>query len=141
MSQSDSGTSGSAALSSLYGTQTNAPRVLLDQLWLRFGLWHALFVTAGRQHVRWGTAQIWTPADFLHLQRRNPLNPFDARRGTDVVKLHLPIESAAWNFYAYAIAGGYNDTPTLYFDLGRVPRGAGRELQRAGFRSAAAQRS
>lgn len=113
-SASDNGTAGSASLASLFGTQTNAPHVLLDQLWLRFDLWRTLFVTAGRQHVRWGTARFWTPADFLHLQRRNPLDVFDARRGTDMLKLHLPIESTAWNFYVYAIAGGHNDTPTFY---------------------------
>jgi len=111
---SDNGTSGSASLSSLLGTQTNAPRVLLDQFWLRFDMWHTLFITAGRQHVRWGAARFWTPADFLHLRRRNPLDVFDARRGTDMLKLHLPIESNSWNFYAYAITANQNDTPTLY---------------------------
>jgi hypothetical protein len=110
----DNGTSGSASLSSLFGSPTNAPRVQLDQLWLRFDMWRTLFITAGRQHVRWGTARFWTPADFLHDQRRNPLDVFDARHGTDMLKVHLPIESTAWNFYVYAIAGGHNDTPTLY---------------------------
>ena len=110
----DGGISGSPALSSLFGTQTNAPRILLDQLWLRFDMWHTLFVTAGRQHVRWGTARFWTPADLLHLRRRNPLDVFDARRGTDMLKLHLPIESNAWNLYAYAITTGQKDRPTLY---------------------------
>lgn len=113
-SASDNGTSGSAPLASLLGVGTNAPRVILDQLWLRFDMWRTLYVTVGRQHVRWGTARFWTPADLLHLQRRNPLDVFDARRGTDMVKLHLPIPDTAWNLYAYAIAGGYNDTATLY---------------------------
>jgi hypothetical protein len=113
-SASDNGTSGSASLSSLLGNQTNAPHVLLDQFWLRFDMWRTLFVTVGRQHVYWGTARFWQPADFLHRRPRHPLDVFDARRGTDMLKLHLPIESTAWNFYVYAIAGGYNDTPTLY---------------------------
>lgn len=138
-SASDNGTSGSAPLASLFGTRTNAPRVLLDQLWLRFDLWHAVFVTVGRQHVRWGTARFWTPADFLHPQRKNPLDVFDARPGADMLKLHLPIESTAWNFYVYAIAGGHNDTPTLYsvsgaaraeFVVGSNELGIGALLQR-----------
>jgi len=111
---SDPGTGGSASVASLFGQRTNAPRVILDQLWLRFDIWRTFYVTAGRQHVRWGTARFWTPADLLHLQRRNPLDVFDARRGTDMLKLHLPIPSTAWNLYAYAVWGGYNDTPTLY---------------------------
>jgi hypothetical protein len=105
---------GGASFVGLFGTRNNAPRVQLDQFWLRFDLWRTLFVTIGRQHVHWGTAHFWSPTDFLHVQRRNPLDTFDARPGTDMLKLHLPIESTNWNFYAYAIAGGYNDTPTLY---------------------------
>ncbi|HEY2735238.1 MAG TPA: hypothetical protein VGI70_14680 [Polyangiales bacterium] len=107
------GTAGSASLSSLLSGQTNAPHVLLDQLWLRFDIAHAVFITAGRQHVRWGTARFWTPADFLHLRHRNPLDVFDARTGTTMVKVHVPVESKAWNFYAYGITEGENGLPTL----------------------------
>jgi hypothetical protein len=105
--------SGSASLSSLVGAPRTGPRVQLDQLWLRFDIDHTVFVTAGKQHVRWGTARIWSPADFLHIQRRNPLEVFDARTGTTMLKLHLPIESRAWNFYAYALAEGPEGVPTL----------------------------
>jgi hypothetical protein len=107
------GTAGSASLSSLVVTQTSAPHVLLDQLWLRFDIAHELFVTAGRQHVRWGTAHFWMPADFLHLRHRNPLDVFDARVGTSMVKVHLPVESQAWNFYAYGITENQYGTPSL----------------------------
>jgi hypothetical protein len=107
------GTSGSASLSSLFTPGTNAPRVVLDQLWLRFDVAHTLFVTAGKQHVRWGTARFWTPTDYLHLRRRNPLDVFDARTGTTMVKVHLPIESNSWNFYAYGVTEGQTGTPTL----------------------------
>jgi hypothetical protein len=86
---------------------------LLDQLWLRFDLAHTLFVTAGKQHVRWGTARFWSPTDYLHLRRRNPLDVFDARTGTAMLKLHLPIESEAWNFYAYLVPEGPSGAPTL----------------------------
>jgi hypothetical protein len=110
----NNGTAGSGALSGMFGNRSNAPWVQLDQFWLRFDLWRRLFITIGRQHVHWGTAHFWMPTDFLHVQRRNPLDTFDARPGTDMLKLHLPIESTSWNFYVYALAGGYNDTPTLY---------------------------
>jgi len=74
--------------------------VLLDQMWLRFDIKHTVFVTAGRQHVRWGTARFWTPTDFLHIQHRNPLDVFDARTGTTMIKVHVPWEQ------------GWNSTPT-----------------------------
>jgi hypothetical protein len=110
---STSGTTGSASLSSLVVSQTSAPHVALDQLWLRFDIAHELFVTAGRQHVRWGAAHVWMPADFLHLRHRNPLDIFDARVGTSMVKVHLPIESQGWNFYAYGITENQYGTPSL----------------------------
>jgi hypothetical protein len=105
-------TMGTEPLSALLGTPTRGPHVALDQMWLRFDLKHTVFVTAGKQHVRWGTARFWTPTDFLHLRRRNPLDVFDARTGTTMIKLHLPWESQGWNFYAYGLTESEGKTPT-----------------------------
>ena len=82
-------------------TPTQNPAIYLDQLWLRFDIAHTVFVTAGRQKVRWGVSRLWTPTDFLNSARRDPLQPFDLRLGANMVKLHLPIESLGWNFYGY----------------------------------------
>ena len=106
-------TSGSQSLSSLFQQPTRGPTVSLDQMWLRFDVAHTVFVTAGKQHVRWGTGHFWTPSDFLHLRPRNPLDVFDARTGTTMLKLHLPIESQAWNFYGYLLTEGTGATSTL----------------------------
>jgi hypothetical protein len=106
-------TSGSQSLSSLFEQPTRGPTVALDQLWLNFDVAHTVFVTAGKQHVRWGTGHFWTPTDFLHLTPRNPLDVFDARTGTTMLKLHLPIESRAWNFYGYLLTESNTSTPTL----------------------------
>ena len=106
-------TAGSASLSSLFQQQTRDPKVYLDQLWLRFDIARRVFVTAGKQHVRWGTARFWAPTDYLHLRPRNPLDVFDARTGTTMLKLHLPIESKGWNFYAYGLTEGPDATSTL----------------------------
>lgn len=89
------------------------PQGALDQLWFNFDVGRRLFVTLGKQHVRWGTAQVWTPTDYLHLQPRDPLDPFDARLGRTMVKLNLPIESLAWNFYAYGIVENEAGTEQL----------------------------
>jgi hypothetical protein len=112
-SQGGFSSGGTASLSSLFGVQaTRTPRVSLDQMWLRFDIKHAVFVTAGRQHVRWGTARFWTPTDFLHIQHRNPLDVFDARTGTTMIKVHVPWEAQGWNFYAYGLTEGADATPT-----------------------------
>lgn len=106
-------TAGSQSLSSLFQQPTRGPTVSLDQMWLRFDVSHTVFVTAGKQHVRWGTGRFWAPSDFLHLRPRNPLDVFDARTGTTMIKLHLPIESKAWNFYGYVVSESTGATSTL----------------------------
>ncbi|MEM6733313.1 MAG: hypothetical protein AAF658_17265, partial [Myxococcota bacterium] len=61
-----------------------------------------LFITAGRQPIRWGTGRFWNPTDFLNRQFRDPLAVFDERLGVGLVKFHFPIESLGWNLYAIA---------------------------------------
>lgn len=74
----------------------------LDQLWLKFDVGKQVFVTLGRQPVRWGTGRLWNPTDFLNAQTRDPFALFDDRIGLGLLKLHLPIESLGWNLYAIA---------------------------------------
>jgi len=78
-------------------------RAVLDQLYVNFDLGRTVFVTAGRQHVKWGTGRIWNPGDFLHPVRRDPLARFDDRTGVTMVKAHLPWEARGWNFYGVAL--------------------------------------
>jgi hypothetical protein len=90
--------------------------LVLDQLWVRFDIARTIFVTAGKQHVKWGASRFWTPTDFLHDVKRDPLAPFDERTGTSLIKLHLPWEQLGWNFYAIGIL----DSPTPASVLGKV---------------------
>ena len=93
---------------------TRGPTSILDQMWIRFDIAQRVFLTAGKQHVRWGTGRFWQPTDYLHPLKRNPLDVFDARPGTSMVKLHFPWEERAWNFYAFGVAEDPNtSTPTL----------------------------
>src|SRR5262249_6671998 len=52
---------------SVAGFSTNntarGPTAVLDQAWIAFDVKNAVFVTAGKQHVRWGTGRFWTPTD------------------------------------------------------------------------------
>jgi hypothetical protein len=101
----DPATSGStsSALFSLLGQPRDNPSVVLDQLWLRFDLLRTVFVTAGKQHVKWGAGRFWNPTDFLHPVRRDALALFDVRTGANMVKFHVPIELTGSNFYAIAL--------------------------------------
>src|SRR5262249_16013533 len=66
------------------------PAVLLDQLWVNFDIARTLFITAGKQHVKWGVSRFWNPTDFLTPQRRDPLAVFDPRLGASMIKVPLP---------------------------------------------------
>jgi hypothetical protein len=95
-------------------SNTRGPATLLDQMWIRFDVLDKVFVTAGKQHVHWGTGRFWQPTDYLHQQKRNPLDVFDARPGTTMLKLNVPWEEKGWNFYGFAVAEDPNaPTPTL----------------------------
>jgi hypothetical protein len=84
-----------------FPTQDN-PRVVLDQLWLNFDAGRRAFVTAGKQHVKWGVGRFWNPTDYLHPVKRDPLAVFDVRTGTSMLKVHVPWEQRGWNFYGVA---------------------------------------
>ena len=51
-------------------SRSRSTSAVVDQLWVRFDVERAAFVTAGRQHVKWGVGHFWNPTDYLH--RRPP---------------------------------------------------------------------
>jgi hypothetical protein len=86
------------------GASTTAnPSGVLDQLWINFDVAHRAFVTAGRQHAKWGVGHFWNPTDYLHPVKRDPLAVFDQRTGTTMVKVHVPWEQRGWNFYGVTV--------------------------------------
>ncbi|MFI5362746.1 MAG: hypothetical protein ACHQ49_12305 [Elusimicrobiota bacterium] len=82
---------------------TSNPMAVLDQAWLKFDLGHDVFVTAGKQHVKWGVSRFWNPTDFLSTMKRDPLLPYDLRLGNTMVRLAMPLEKFGANFYAITL--------------------------------------
>ena len=74
-------------------------RLRLDQIWLKFDLDRSVFLTFGKQRIRWGSGRVWNPTDFLNAQILNPLDVFDRRLGVTLAKIHVPIESNGSNLY------------------------------------------
>ncbi|BDG04089.1 hypothetical protein [Anaeromyxobacter oryzae] len=109
-------------------TPLQNPRGVLDQLWLNFDPGRRVFVTAGRQHVKWGVGKFWNPTDYLHPVRRDPLAVFDVRVGTTMVKLHVPWEKRGWNFYGIAMFEDLAGELEPVDRLGRVAAGGRAEL-------------
>lgn len=108
----------SQTLSSV-GQPVESTDAQLDEMWVKFDVDRTVYVTAGRQHLRWGVGRFWYPNDFLFEQRRDPLAIFDVRTGVDIVKLNYPIESLGWNFYAVANLEGA-DSPEQVGGAGRA---------------------
>jgi len=106
-------------------TTARGPTSVLDQMWIRFDVLNRVFVTAGKQHVRWGTGRFWQPTDYLHPVKRNPLDVFDSRPGTTMLKLHVPIEDLGWNFYGFGV---FEDPNQASNTLQQIAGGARAEL-------------
>lgn len=92
----------------LAGEEIERTTARLDQLWLKFDMWRAVFVTAGKQRIKWGTGRFWNPSDFLNNEQLDPLEVavFDDRLGVSLLKVHVPVESLGWNFYGIATLDG-----------------------------------
>ena len=73
---------------------------LIDELWLKWDLDDRMFFTAGKQYLKWGSARFWNPTDFTAKETRNPFELIDRRLGRSLIKIHLPMEKQAFNFYA-----------------------------------------
>ncbi len=112
----------------LLGPPPSNPRVVLDQLWVNFDVGRRVFVTAGKQHVKWGTGKFWNPTDWLHSVRRDPLAVFDPRTGTSMLKLHVPWEARGWNAYGYLVFDETGTRPVAARRLGRVGAAARTEM-------------
>lgn len=82
------------------------PDLLIDQMWVKFDIDHEVFVTAGRQHVKWGTAHFWFPNDLLNPVKLQPLAVFDQRTGVTMLKANVPVEVAHLNVTGMALFEG-----------------------------------
>ncbi|HET6437440.1 MAG TPA: hypothetical protein VFG59_05225 [Anaeromyxobacter sp.] len=126
-----SGSGGGGSTSTGFGgtSSSDNPGGVLDQLWVNFDPWHRIFVTAGRQHVKWGVGHFWNPTDYLHPVKRDPLATFDVRTGTTLVKVHVPWEKRGWNVYGIGLFEDLaGDTTNLTSRLGRIGGGGRAEV-------------
>lgn len=83
----------------LTGATQQRFRTNIDQFWLKFDVAKTVFVTLGKQRIKWGSGRAWNPTDFLNPLVLDPLAVIDERLGVSLLKLHVPVESLGWNFY------------------------------------------
>jgi hypothetical protein len=98
----DAGAGGGIAATGLGGG--DRLQAQLDQLWLKYDIGRVVYVTVGRQRVRWGASRFFNPTDFLNASQINPIALFDARLGVDMVKVHVPVGNV--NVYGVGLFDG-----------------------------------
>lgn len=123
-----------------YGVEQSTSSISLDQLWLKFDVGRVVYVTAGRQRIKWGTGRFWNPTDFMNQQARDPLAAFDVRTGVSLLKVHVPVTSSA-NLYAIANLDGADAVEDVGGALrGELAFGQGEASLSAAFRKDQPQR-
>jgi len=71
-----------------------------------------VFLRLGNQLISWGPSAIWTPVDFINLQRLNPLSPLDLRVGKPGLRIHVPLGIS--NVFLFGdFSGTVSGSPTL----------------------------
>ena len=72
----------------------------LSEIHYSFDIAKVLFVRVGNQLISWGPSQIWTPVDFINLQKSDAFAALDTRIGKPGLRLHMPL---SWgNLFAFA---------------------------------------
>ena len=66
----------------------------LSEFYLSFDLAKKVFVRLGNQLIAWGPSLIWTPVDFVNLQRLDPLATLDLRVGKPGLRVHVPMKNS-----------------------------------------------
>jgi hypothetical protein len=89
-----------------YGMTPDELGVLLDQLWLKFDLGRRVFITLGKQQVRFGATMLWNPADIINTTRRNPVALFDERTGIPMVRAQIPYGDNGGSIILMALLDG-----------------------------------
>jgi len=87
----------------------------LAELYLSFDLFQKVFVRVGNQLLAWGPSTIWTPVDFVNLEKADALAAFDSRVGKPGVRVTAPI--GASNLILFADLAGTVSGASAPFDV------------------------
>jgi hypothetical protein len=90
----------------------------LSEFYLSFDLAKTVFFRVGTQLIAWGPSTIWTPVDFINLERINPLASVDLRIGKPSLRVHVPMKNANLFLFTDFSAAGLQDVwKTTQFGL------------------------
>ena len=72
----------------------------LAEFYASLDILRVVFFRIGNQLLAWGPSVIWTPVDFVNLQRVNPLSPLDLRVGKPGIRMTVPLGISNIFFFA-----------------------------------------
>lgn len=87
----------------------NPLQAILDQLWLRWEAADWLYLTVGRQHMKWGQGSIFRPTDFLRKVNPTPLEKYDLRPGIDMFRVQIPVKPINQTLYGLAFVDTFGE--------------------------------
>ena len=80
------------------------PSLTLTELHYSFDIAKILFVRFGNQLLSWGPSRVWTPVDFINLQKADSFQSVDLRVGKPGLRVHMPLKNS--NLFAFADFSG-----------------------------------
>ncbi len=98
------GLSGTGAKALAPAASLLSPTFTLGELHYSFDLGKVLFARIGKQLIAWGPSRVWSPVDFINLQRADSFAAIDLRQGKPGLRLHLPMGKA--NAFLFADFSG-----------------------------------
>lgn len=88
-----------------------APKFTLSELHWSFDVGKLVFIRLGNQLISWGPSRIWTPVDFINLQKVDAFQSVDLRVGKPGLRVHVPLPSA--NAFFFTDFSGLVDSGTV----------------------------
>lgn len=86
------------------GENLYEPEYDMAELHYSFDVAKVLFIRVGNQLIAWGPSRIWTPVDFINLQKSDAFAELDTRVGKSGLRLHLPLPHG--NLFGFADFSG-----------------------------------
>ena len=86
------------------------PTIALSELHYSFDIAKTVFFRIGNQLLSWGPSRVWSPVDFINLEKETSLADLDIRQGKSGLRVHLPFGRA--NVFAFADFSGMTATGT-----------------------------
>ncbi len=80
------------------------PQIALSELHYGFDIAKIVFFRLGNQLIAWGPSRVWSPVDFINLEKADSFAGIDSRLGKPGLRLHAPLPFG--NLFGFADFSG-----------------------------------